>query len=188
MIVRIVVVMEGEKGGGSFKFAAMHLSFIPRIEYDVIMNALNDKTFTNEVIYGRNVTCGEHKPGLFPSQTWTCADIRVDGLRLAYGLYPGIGVSDVRCTETKGFDELRQLCKKLMESIVSERPLWGAFVSNASCDYHDEKRLILNMTGKKVGEDEYIRLYEWYEMDPGYGWIQTLQCMALPKDDQPLIL
>lgn len=25
--------------------------------------------------------------------------------------------------------------------------------------------------------------YYWMEMKPGYGWIETLQCVAFPKDD-----
>ena len=53
---------------------------------------------------------------------------RVDGMRMAYGYYPGLG-ADSKCTESGGFDELRQLCYKLMESIASNRQLWGAQVS-----------------------------------------------------------
>lgn len=52
---------------------------------------------------------------------------RVNGMRMAYGYYPGLG-ADTRCTESGGFDELRQLCYKLMESIASNRQLWGAQV------------------------------------------------------------
>lgn len=48
-------------------------------------------------------------------------------MRMAYGYYPGLG-ADTRCTESGGFDELRQLCYKLMESIASNRQLWGAQV------------------------------------------------------------
>ena len=49
-------------------------------------------------------------------------------MRMAYGYYPGLG-ADSKCTESGGFDELRQLCYKLMESIASNRQLWGAQVS-----------------------------------------------------------
>ncbi|XP_022288668.1 uncharacterized protein LOC111100845 [Crassostrea virginica] len=134
---------------------------------------VQDKSFSNVTIYDRKVTCGEHRPGLFPSQTWTCNDIRVDGMRMAYGYYPGLG-ADSKCTESGGFDELRQLCYKLMESIASNRQLWGAQVSNASCDYIEENRVMLNVN---------LGGYYWMEMKPGYGWIETLQCVAFPKDD-----
>uniref|UniRef100_K1QBL4 Uncharacterized protein n=1 Tax=Magallana gigas TaxID=29159 RepID=K1QBL4_MAGGI len=97
----------------------------------------------------------------------------VNGMRMAYGYYPGLG-ADTRCTESGGFDELRQLCYKLMESIASNRQLWGAQVSNASCDYIEEKRVMLNLN---------LDGYYWKKMDPGYGWIETLQCVAFPKDD-----
>lgn len=134
---------------------------------------VQDKSFSNVTIYDMEVTCGKHRPGMFPSQTWTCNDIRVNGMRMAYGYYPGLG-ADTRCTESGGFDELRQLCYKLMESIASNRQLWGAQVSNASCDYIEEKRVMLNLN---------LDGYYWKKMDPGYGWIETLQCVAFPKDD-----
>lgn len=47
-------------------------------------------------------------------------------------------------------------------------------VSNASCDYIEEKRVMLNLN---------LDGYYWKKMDPGYGWIETLQCVAFPKDD-----
>uniref|UniRef100_A0A8W8N664 Uncharacterized protein n=1 Tax=Magallana gigas TaxID=29159 RepID=A0A8W8N664_MAGGI len=117
---------------------------------------VQDKSFSNVTIYDMEVTCGKHRPGMFPSQTWTCNDIRVNGMRMAYGYYPGLG-ADTRCTESGGFDELRQLCYKLMESIASNRQLWGAQVSNASCDYIEEKRVMLNLN---------LDGYYWKKMDP----------------------
>lgn len=45
---------------------------------------------------------------------------------MAYGLYEGI---DTKCTETKGFDELAELCRQMMRSIEVKRTLWAAIVS-----------------------------------------------------------
>ncbi|XP_048727780.1 uncharacterized protein LOC125645880 [Ostrea edulis] len=154
--------------------ASLHVCLCSKFNDNVEeFHMVQDKSFSNVTIYDMNVTCGNHRPGMFPSQTWTCNDIRVNGMRMAYGYYPGLG-ADTRCTESGGFDELRQLCHKLMESIASNRQLWGAQVSNASCDYTEENRVMLNLS--KSG-------YYWKTMDPGYGWMETLQCVAFPKDD-----
>ncbi|CAC5425425.1 unnamed protein product [Mytilus coruscus] len=127
-----------------------------------------DRSFPNHnLIYERNVTCGEHSKGSFPSQTWTCADVKVNNLRMAYGLYEGI---DTKCTETKGFDELAELCRQMMRSIEVKRTLWAAIVSNASCDYHNENRVLLNRTKEN---------FVWHDMTSGFGWIHTIQCMAM---------
>lgn len=53
---------------------------------------------------------------------------RVDGMRIAYGYYPGLG-ADSKCTETGGFDELRELCEQLLKkSVAFTGKLWGAQV------------------------------------------------------------
>lgn len=52
---------------------------------------------------------------------------RIDGKRLAYGLYPGLAHAE--CSETKGFDELAQICHVLMNSFGAQKTLWAAFVS-----------------------------------------------------------
>jgi len=44
-------------------------------------------------------------------------------------------------------------------------------VSNATCSYINEPRFLLNMTG--------VKRYDWHPMTAGYGWIDTLQCMAV---------
>ncbi|KAK3598528.1 hypothetical protein CHS0354_005809 [Potamilus streckersoni] len=132
-----------------------------------------DKSFPNvTLVYGLNVTCDmeKQKPGNFPSQTWTCTDMRVNGSRMAYGYYPNfIGVTN-KCTETRGFDELGEVCRAMMRGIDVTKDLWVAYASNAKCDFIDEMRLMLNMT--KTG-------YRWDVMKAGYGWIETLQCMAI---------
>lgn len=87
---------------------------------------------------GTKIFVSYSSPHPFPPQkqkTWedfwnnslTLFFFRVNGMRMAYGYYPGLG-ADTRCTESGGFDELRQLCYKLMESIASNRQLWGAQV------------------------------------------------------------
>ena len=126
-----------------------------------------DKSFpSRNLIYDKNVTCGEYSHGNFPSYTWTCSDIRVNNLRMAYGLYEGM---DKKCTETKGFDELAELCRMMMKSVEINKNLWAAMVSNASCEFHNENRVLLNRT---------IENFVWHDMPPGYGWIHTIQCMA----------
>lgn len=153
------------------KFSMFYLSVIVIFLCELseaISDRYPDKPFPSQnLIYNRNVTCGESKGGRFPSKTWTCADIRVNNLRMAYGLYDGM---DAKCTETKGFDELAELCRMMMKSIEVSELLWAAMVTDASCDYHNDKRVLLNRTKEN---------FVWHDMGPGYGWIHTLQCMAL---------
>lgn len=133
---------------------------------------LDDKPFpTGRKIHNRTLTCSEQfEPGKFAAQTWTCKDMRVDGLRLAYGYNPSITKSHL-CVETKGFNELAELCRRMMQEIGSEKKLWAAFVTNANCDYISEERFLLNMTGPGR--------FGWSKMKSGYGWIDTLHCMAV---------
>ena len=48
-------------------------------------------------------------------------------MRIAYGYYPGLG-ADSKCTETGGFDELRELCRQLLTFVAFDGKLWGAQV------------------------------------------------------------
>lgn len=48
-------------------------------------------------------------------------------------------------------------------------------VSNATCDFTKDTRVTLNMV---------IGGFEWQEMGPGHGMIETLQCTAFPKEDE----
>ncbi|XP_033727853.1 uncharacterized protein LOC117317163 isoform X1 [Pecten maximus] len=121
------------------------------------------------MVHNKNVTCGTIKPGLkFPSQTWTCADARVDGYHLAYSLYADIGV-DRKCVETRGLDELAEVCLAMMREMDVHKPLWAALVTNATCGYHEGKRGYL----KKVREG-----FEWVDMQSGHGAMYTFRCMA----------
>ncbi|KAL4218021.1 hypothetical protein ACF0H5_022759 [Mactra antiquata] len=136
---------------------------------------LPDKPFPFPItIHGKNVTCvneTKHIPGLYPAQTWTCEDMRVDGRRLAYGYNPSI-TKDKMCGETQGFDELSEVCRDLMRQMEAKKELWAAFVTNATCEYIDEPRYMLNFKGSGT--------YTWFSMDKGNGWIYTLRCMAVP--------
>lgn len=147
-------------------------------DFEEEFQLIQDKSFSNSTVYDKQVTCGQHRPGLFPTETWTCNDIRVDGMRIAYGYYPGLG-ADTKCTETGGFDELRELCRKLLQSVTFNGKLWGAQVSNATCKYTTDIRVTLNLV---------IGGYEWQELGPGHGMIETLQCTAFPKDEDVTIL
>ena len=54
---------------------------------------------------------------------------RVNGLRLAYGYYPGWGV-DESCQETGGKQELAHLCKLMLKSVDKRHNgFYGVFVS-----------------------------------------------------------
>ncbi|XP_022288593.2 uncharacterized protein LOC111100789 [Crassostrea virginica] len=138
---------------------------------------ITDKAFPNVTVYDRQITCGQHRPGLFPTETWTCNDIRVDGMRIAYGYYPGLG-ADSKCTETGGFDELRELCRQLLTFVAFDGKLWGAQVSNATCEKTTDTRVTLNLV---------LEGYEWQELGPGHGMIETLQCTAFPKEEDASI-
>lgn len=52
-------------------------------------------------------------------------------------------------------------------------------VFNVSCDYIEEKRVMLNLN---------FDGYYWKKMDSGYGWIEILQCVVFFKDDVFLFL
>ncbi|KAJ8322219.1 hypothetical protein KUTeg_000690 [Tegillarca granosa] len=110
-----------------FDFVTVEMFLVScHYSHDHLFSIFADKSFPNyTLVYNRNVSCGKHKVGLFPAQTWTCADIRVDGMRLAYGLYPGLGVDD-KCTETKGFDDVTELCLVMMDAIDIKKELWAA--------------------------------------------------------------
>lgn len=168
-------------GGAAVRLVACGLlvlqaSYICCVASDIEEEFLlvQDKSFSNVTVCGRTVSCGQHRPGLFPTETWTCNDIRVDGMRIAYGYYPGLG-ADTKCTETGGFDELRELCRRMLLSVAFEGKLWGAQVSNATCDFTEDTRVTLNMV---------IGGFEWQEMGSGHGMIETLQCTAFPKEEE----
>lgn len=46
---------------------------------------------------------------------------------MAYGYNPEV-IKDDKCTETKGFDELAEVCRRMMASIDANTQLWAAFV------------------------------------------------------------
>ncbi|XP_060588188.1 uncharacterized protein LOC132743652 [Ruditapes philippinarum] len=95
--------------------------------------------------------------------------IWVNGMRMGYGYNPSI-TKDNRCQMTNG-DELTEVCRQMMQGFQSSYNIWAAFVTNATCNFINEKRVFLNMTGPNI--------YKWEEMKPGYGWIDTLRCTAL---------
>ncbi|KAL8596992.1 hypothetical protein ACOMHN_050091 [Nucella lapillus] len=83
-------------------------------------------------ILNKTVTCGGSTWGVFSSRTYTCDDIMVEGLRLAYGYYPGMEVRDKSCQETEGRQELTRLCKHLLKHVEKRhRGFYGVFVSQS---------------------------------------------------------
>ncbi|XP_041360815.1 uncharacterized protein LOC121377038 [Gigantopelta aegis] len=121
----------------------------------------------NTILFGRNVSCSpDFEKGMFPFKTYTCADIRVDGLRLAYGYYDGMGVSE-RCQETGGKHEFAELCRRLLFHMEGDVPLHSVYVPKASCEKLAEPRVILTRTEKG---------YKWKDMGHGNGYVLKLQC------------
>ncbi|KAK6168185.1 hypothetical protein SNE40_022062 [Patella caerulea] len=121
------------------------------------------------VVFGRIITCGNITQGLFPSKTWTCADISVNGANLAYGYNIGsLGV--VECQETKGKHEFATLCRELLSIIGVKTPLWAVYIPKATCGKDPRNRAILT----KTSNSEFI----WEDREPGFGYIHTIQCMV----------
>ena len=51
-------------------------------------------------------------------------------------------------------------------------------VSNATCEKTMDTRVTLNLV---------LEGYEWQELGPGHGTIETLQCTAFPKEEDASI-
>ncbi|XP_076456467.1 uncharacterized protein LOC143290825 [Babylonia areolata] len=123
------------------------------------------------MILNRTVTCGGGTWGVFSARTYTCDDIKVDGLRLAYGYYPGMEVSDKRCQETEGRQELTRLCKHLLKYVEKRhKGFYGVFVNNATCGYSEKQRLMFIKNTR--------RSHKWVNLGPGYGWLSSISCMV----------
>ncbi|XP_012942964.1 uncharacterized protein LOC106012988 [Aplysia californica] len=133
-----------------------------------------DESFPPETtVLQQTITCGKHEPGRFVSPTYTCADLRVNGSRLAYGYYHGwaAGQHDLRCQETAGVHEFAQLCIYLLRSINKhDKGFKAVYIPNSTCTYINETRKLL----KKVSADGF----EWRTFKAGWGWTHTLQCMT----------
>ncbi|XP_076456581.1 uncharacterized protein LOC143290908 [Babylonia areolata] len=123
-------------------------------------------------VMNKTVTCGEKNWGVFPFLTYTCDDIKVNGLRLAYGYYPGWGV-DENCQETEGPQELTMLCKLLLRTAIKHyNHFKGIVVNNATCRRTEKKRYRFVKRAK--------RRYKWEVVEPGHGWLSSLSCMVEP--------
>ncbi|KAL8576004.1 hypothetical protein ACOMHN_052022 [Nucella lapillus] len=95
---------------------------------------------------------------------------RVNGLRLAYGYYPGWGVNE-NCQETGRKQELSQLCILLLRHTNKHySQFMGVVVNNATCRRTDEKRFQIVKSAQ--------RHYTWETMEPGHGWLSSLSCMV----------
>ncbi|XP_064652768.1 uncharacterized protein LOC135503229 isoform X2 [Lineus longissimus] len=141
------------------------------VTFGLVISSIQDKSFpSSTILFGRNVTCGEHKPGLFPSRTWSCTDIKVDGLRLSFTYMPGLGAAKRECGETKGRNDLAALCNHLLLAQGIEETLWSAFVSQASCHLSQGQRILLRNTSK---------IHEWRTEEEGKGYIKSIQCMVI---------
>lgn len=133
----------------------------------------------NNWIYNRNVTCGKQTKGIFPSRTWTCANIRVNGRKIAYGYYPFKSEYPYpagKCFETRGRDDMGGICLGLMEHVNETAKLWVASVTNATCGHTNDKRVLLTIDTSKPESPQYV----WVDLGHGFGWVETLHCLTLP--------
>ncbi|XP_013378625.1 uncharacterized protein LOC106150397 isoform X2 [Lingula anatina] len=144
-----------------------------------------DKPFdTSILVHGRTVSCNGSIPkGRFAGPTWTCADIKVDGLRLSYGFISyesGVGQSERHCDANTDnlTNDYAQLCREMMavQKDVGREPFWSAFISDGSCGALPEKRMRFLKDRGRV----------WHVMDPGRGYVRTLQCMLYPNPNDGL--
>ncbi|KAL8561516.1 hypothetical protein ACOMHN_057210 [Nucella lapillus] len=124
---------------------------------------------TETRVLNKTITCAGNRWGTFPSLTYTCDDIRVDGLRLAYGYYPGWGVKET-CQETEGRQELTNLCQRMLRGVDPPgKEIYGVFVNNATCRRTDQSRYMLTRRGKQR--------HKWVRLGPGNGWLSSISCM-----------
>ncbi|CAG5118376.1 unnamed protein product [Candidula unifasciata] len=145
------------------------LYFLWAVMSDVSCKTIKTQRFedlsfpAHTLILKENVTCGNYTPGKFVAPTYTCADLRVNGHRLAYGYYSG--------WETSGVHEFAQLCLMMLKSInVEKLGFKAAYVPKSTCAYINETRKLL----KKVSGSEF----KWTDFKPGWGWTETIQCMT----------
>ncbi|XP_014787318.1 uncharacterized protein LOC106881444 [Octopus bimaculoides] len=137
----------------------------------------HDKSFLpTSLIYNRKVSCGNMTPGVYTSRTWTCSNIRVDGRKIAFGHYP-VKSPHVKnhCFDTNGTDDIGGICLGLMKHVNESAKLWAASVTNATCDYTEEERVLLTFNASDSENHKYI----WKDLPGGSGWIETLHCLTL---------
>lgn len=141
-----------------------------------------DKAFlAHNWVYNRNVTCGKQSKTIFPSRTWTCANIRVNGHKLAYSHYPfkpGYRHPGGRCFETEGRDDIGGICLGLMENVNETAKLWVASITNATCDHTNDNRVLLTIDNSNPDNLQYV----WDDFGEGFGWVETLHCLTLPDE------
>lgn len=128
---------------------------------------------SSTVLHGRNVTCDNRSDSdyKFPAETWSCYNMRIDGLRLrSYYKQKSSG----HCTDEnyKGKSDLGALCRQLLEAHGIEAELWAAFiVKNPSCGGSSSgERMMFLKTNKS---------YEWVKYQAGKGYVLTLRCMLM---------
>lgn len=151
--------------------ASVDSSQVPARKPDLLFNAWT-------VLHGHNVTCdgvadSEYR---FPAETWSCYNMRVDGLRLRS--YYKLSSSD--CTDDeKGRNDLGALCRQLLEAHKIRSELWAALiVKNPPCNNSDGERMMFLKTNASY-EETTNRSYEWVKYKAGKGYIQTLRCMLM---------
>ncbi|KAI0231648.1 hypothetical protein LSAT2_017999 [Lamellibrachia satsuma] len=160
--------------------------------------SLSDTLFANWTeLAGRNVTCDnwKHPPVKFPSDTWSCYNIRelftpatrraarqarsgeprfsgVDGRRLRYWYIPGFG-AETHCSDGKkkndGLNDVAALCRAMLKAHGISRELWTAYVNDASCRRSNKERFVFRKVNGK---------YKFDTFPSGHGYVILLRCMT----------
>lgn len=155
-------------------------SLVPMLFLTISSAAISDERkpdtlFANWTeLAGRNVTCDnwKHPPVKFPSDTWSCYNIRVDGRRLRYWYIPGFG-AETHCSDGKkkndGLNDVAALCRAMLKAHGISRELWTAYVNDASCRRSNKERFVFRQVNGK---------YKFDTFPSGHGYIILLRCMT----------
>lgn len=130
------------------------------------------------VLFHRKVTCNNtaKSENVYPSETWSCKDMRIDGHRMRYWYH----VPDHDCTdapESFGFykegrkNDVAGLCLAMLKANNIHKPLRAAFIHEPSCGHSGAERMLL-IQNNSVPEG-----YEWQAFPAGKGYMRTLRCM-----------
>ncbi|ELU09491.1 hypothetical protein CAPTEDRAFT_223673 [Capitella teleta] len=131
------------------------------------------------VVLKRNVTCDGASPltNVYPSETWSCRDMRIDGYRMRYWYRTG---TDQPCTDappkfdanmTYRNNDESGLCRELLKANNIVKPLSVAYVHDPSCSHSVQQRIILEKNLKKGH-------LNWKVVGAGPGYMRTLRCMV----------
>lgn len=133
-------------------------------------NLFNNRSYLEELA----VTCENGQPSptdLYPAHTWTCHNMRINGLRLMH-VFPA-GFSGGGCGDDLGnrySNQVHELCAAMLKLHSVDHKLWTAMVQDATCK--DTESYPRMMFVKRPGG------FRWKQVLPGKGYAQSLRCMT----------